>query len=389
MNIHKKFNRLAAGIGLGFAIGCHGGALAQTSVNPTIPPGSTPDYLPRIYERIINGSGNIAPSTSHIHSSITDIASLPDNDWLRHLQSLPPSEAHEEISSCFQTFCEHKYPLLTENEKFIARIIVIEAMFHDGLTPEEFRTYSEFISQYQPDHNFQQRDEALIDGIADKITRSPAYAALAQALVPAAQITSANAAEQYTIRKNFIDMVTHEIRSAYSMGAVTTLLDNFPQRLSSAAAYTISQGSYPELPTERAIIFNYAVSSTHNIESLIDLGAHETRHTMDFDNRSRAYRHEIAPDDPLFKHVAVINLNQNLYIPLCANNTHAAYSCPQQYEWYKNQYVERSAQDFSNKLVRKIREKLRALRPTETAPVDTTSFENSRRLEPQKLKLPA
>ncbi len=402
MNIRKKFNRLAAGLGaalaMGLTTGCSSGALAQNSAspgtNPIIPPGSTPDYLPRIYERIINSGSNDARATNYVHSPIARIADIPANDWLQRLRNMDPGDAQEEIRGCFQSFCEHKYPLLTENEKFIARIVVIEAMFHDGLSDEEFRTYSEFVSRFQPDQNFNQRDDVLIERITDQIINSPAYAALKQLLLPAAQITGTNAVEQYNIRKNFIDMVTHEIRTAFNMDSVTTHLDNFPQRLSSAAAYAISRGAYPELPTNRALLFNYAVSSTHSIESLLDLSAHETRHTMDFDDRDRVHRREIMTGDPHFKHVAVINLNQNLYIPLCTNNTHAAYSCPQQFEWYKNQYVERSAQDFARKLVEKFRDKVRAAEARDKAIYDTSSRENPslqsmRSLEPQKFELPS
>ncbi len=402
MNIRTKFNRLAAGLGvalaMGLTTGCSSGALAQNSAspgtNPIIPPGSTPDYLPRIYERIINSSNNNARAISYIHSPISRIADIPANDWLQRLRNMDPGDAQEEIRGCFQSFCEHKYPLLTENEKFIARIVVIEAMFHGGLNDEEFRTYSEFVSRFQPDQNFHQRDDIVIDRITDQIINSPAYAALKQLLVPSTQITRANAVEQYTIRKNFIDMVTHKIRSAYNMDAVTTHLDNFPPRLVSAAAYALSRAHSPELPTNRALIFNYAAANAHNIESLLDISAHEARHTIDYDDRDRAHRREISPSDPHFKHVAVFNLNQNLYISLCANTTHAAYSCPQQFEWYKNQYAERSAQDFARKLVDKFRDKMRAADVINnmlynTSSLETPSLQGVRRLESQKFELPS
>ncbi len=394
MNIHKNFNRLAAGIGLGLALGCGGVAMAQTPANPIIPPGSTPDYLPRIYERIINSGSGDARATRYVHSPIARIADVPANDWLQRLRNMDPADAQEEIRGCFQTFCEHKYPFLTENEKFIARIIVIEAMFHDGLTDEEFRTYSEFVSRFQPDQSFHQRDDMMIDRITDQIINSPAYAALKQLLLPATQITAVNAVEQYNIRKNFIDMVTHEIRSAYNMDSVTTHLDNFPPRLISAAAYALSRAHSPELPTNRGLLFNYTASSAHAVETLLDISAHEARHTIDYDDRDRVHRREIITSDPHFKHVAVINLNQNLYIPLCTNSTHAAYSCPQQFEWYKNQYVERSAQDFARKLVDKFRDKIRAADAVNRALYDTSSLESPllqgvRRLEPQKLELPS
>lgn len=389
MNIRKTFNRLAAGLGLGFAIGCTGATLAQTPVTPIIPSGSTPAYLPRIYERIINGSSSANPAASYIHSPISRITDVPDNNWLRHLQNMSPAAAQEEIRGCFQSFCEHKYPLLTAPEKFIARIIVIEAMFHGGLTDEEFRTYSEFVSRFQPDQNFHQRDDMLIDVITDNIVNSPAYADLKRLIVPAADITAANAREQYDIRKNFIDLVTHEIRSAYNKGAVTTHLDNFPSRLSSAAAYTLNRDHYPDFPTNRALIFNYGAKDTHDIESLLDLTAHEVRHTLDFDDRNHAHKKEISADDVHFKHVAVINLNQNLYIRLCASQKPAAVACPQQYEWYKNQYVERSAQDFARKLLEKFREKVRAAEAFNDALYSASSLEGMRRLEPQKFELPS
>lgn len=403
MNIRKSFNRLAAGLGLGFAMsftmGLGGPAHAQAAPLPLIPPGSNPDYLPRIYERIMNSSGSASRSNSHVHSPIARITDVPAHDWLLRLRNMHPADAQEEIRGCFQSFCEHKYPLLTENEKFVARVIVIEAMFHDGLNDEEFRTYSEFVSRFQPDYNFQQRDDALIDTISDKIINSQEYADIKRLLVPAASITTVNAAEQFIIRKNFIDLVTHEIRSAYNMDAVTTHLDNFPPRLSGAAAYALGRSTYNFLPTKNALIFNYAVSSTHSIESLLDTAAHETRHTMDFDDRDRAHRYEIAAGDVRFKHVAVINLNQNLYISLCAGVTHPSVACPQQFEWYKNQYVERSAQDFARKLVDKFREKARAAEALNKALYNTSSldnpsltppsFEGVRRLEPQKLQLPS
>ena len=407
MNIRKKFNRLAAGLGVAFAMGlttgCSSGALAHNpanpsanpSANPIIPPGSTPDYLPLIYERIINSGSNInARATSNVHSPIARITDIPANDWLQRLRNMSPGDAQEEIRGCFQSFCEHKYPLLTENEKFIARIVVIEAMFHDGLNDEEFRTYSEFVSRFQPDQNFHQRDDALIERITDQIINSPEYVALKQRLVPSTQITRTNAVEQYNIRKNFIDMVTHETRSAYDMDGVTTHLDNFPRRLSSAAAYALSRAHSPELPTNRGLIFNYAAANAHSIESLLEISAHEARHTMDYDDLDRVHRREITTSDPHFKHVAVINLNQNLYISLCTNNTHAQYSCPEQFEWYKNQYVERSAQDFARKLVDKFRAKIRALDSINkdlynTSSRETPSLQGVRRLEPQKLELPS
>lgn len=385
MNIRKSFNRLAAGLGLGLAVAGAGPARAQ----PPMPPDSTPDYMPRIYERIINASGGGDRTRSYIHSSITRLAATPASDWLKSLRNMSPADAQEEIRSCFQSLCEHKYPLLTENEKFIARVIVIEAMFHEGLTEEEFRTYSEFVSRFQPDHSFQQRDEALIDAIADKIIGSPEYANLKQRIVPAAHITAANASEQFGIRKNFIDLVTHEIRSAYNMDAVTTHLDNFPQRLSGAAAYALNRGNHPYLPTKNTLLFNYAVPNAHAVESLLDVAAHETRHTMDFDNRDRAHRYEINADEPEFRHVAVINLNQNLYIPLCSGVTHPSITCPQQFDWYKNQYAERSAQDFARKLVEKFRDKARIAEALENTPQSASSLEGVHRLEAEKLKLPS
>jgi cytochrome c-type biogenesis protein CcmH/NrfG len=95
--------------------------------------------------------------------------------------------------------------------------------------------------------------------------------------------------------------------------------------------------------------------------------------------RDMAQQGSIASHDPYFSHAATIHLNQNLYVPLCATGSYGAVSCPEQYEGYRNQYVERSAIDFANKLIGKLREKIR-------------NQENNsalRRLEPQKLQLPS
>ena len=386
MNIRRIFNQWATGFGLGL------GLILNTNGNPLmhppIPAGSNPDYLPRVYEHIINTSRTASRTNSDIRAPIAHIADIPNNDWLHRLRSMSPAEAAEEIRGCFQTFCEHKYPLLSEDQRFIARIIVIETMFHDGLNDEEFRTYSEYLGRFQPDMYFHRRDEALIETITDKIINSREYENLKRQILPSTRITATNAREQFNIRKDFINRATHEIRTAYNMDSVTTYIDNFPQQLHGAAAYALSQAHHPELPTNRAVLFNYAVSSAHNIETLLDITAHEVRHTMDFDDRDRVYRREITVNDVSFKHIAVINLNHNLYIPLCAQGTHSATSCPQQFEDYKNQYVERSAQDFARKLLERFRIKLRtaeALRKTSQSSPST----DIPRLKTQELKLPA
>lgn len=355
MNILKHFNRHAAGWGLSLIT-------AWTSVanaEPIVPPGSNPDYLPRLYERLVNNSSVPDFSSLQIQSSITDLTDVPRNEWLQRLKNMNPEEAEEEVQGCIQSYCEHKYPLLAPHEKFVARVMVMEAMFHNGLNDQEFRVYSEFLSRFQPDSLFQQHDDAMIAQIVDRIIVSPAYRNIRDNIVPASRINSSNAETQFNIRIDFINSVSDIIRAAYQKDYVSSYLDRFPPALNGTAAVTMSRGNNPELETNRAVLYNYNALGEQGLEILLDITAHETRHTIDFDVRSMAYDRQITSDDPRFSHTAVINLNQNLYIPLCATRTFGNVSCPQQFEWYRRQYVERSAQDFANKVIQKFRERLR------------------------------
>lgn len=372
MNLRATFNRLATGLGLAVVMGL-------ASAQPTVPPGSNPDYLVHIYRRLTTGSTPPDFSRVTLSSSITDRAPIPDNAWLQNLKAMTPAEAEAAVQGCLESLCEHKYPLLSENEKFIARMMVLEAMFHDGLNASEFRTYSQFLSRFQPDHGLQEQEAALINILADTIADSPEYRDLKQKLIPAADITSQNAAEQFQIRQDFIIFVTREVRRAFGRESTPTYLDLFPTALNGTAAVTISRGSNPEIESHRAILFNYNARNTHHAEMLLELVAHEARHSLDFDDRDQLYRGELGSHDSRFSHIVTIDLNNNLYIPLCATSSYGSVSCPEQYEWYKNQYVERSAEDFAAKLLRGVREKLNSRRQNSV----------SRGFEPEKFELPA
>ena len=375
MNIHKHFNRLAARLGISLAATC----APMANAEPIVPPGSNPDYLPRLYERLVNNSNVPDFSRLRVHSSVTELTDVPQDEWLQRLMNMTPDEAEAEVQSCIQSLCEHKYPLLNPSEKFVARLMVIEAMFHNGLNDQEFRVYSEFLSRFQPNRDFLDNDDAMIERIVDRIIASPAYANIRDNLVPASQIDTNNAATQFNIRVNFIKFVSDEIRTAYRRESISTYLDRFPSILNGTAAVTFDRNGNPELETQRAVLYNYNALGERNVEVLLDITAHETRHTIDFDDRQMALNRQLPADDPCFSHTAVINLNQNLYVPLCATRTFGNVSCPQQYEWYRRQYVERSAQDFANKVVLKFREKLRTPAPSRV----------SGRLETHKLELPA
>ena len=377
MNIHKRFNRLAAGVG--FALSCSLTA-SPVMAQPIVPPGSNPGYLTRINERMIGGSAMPdLRARDSVTSPISSLTNVPDNPWLHYLKSLPPDQAAAEVRSCLPSLCEHQYFSLSESDRFIARIMVLEAMFHDGLNDEEFRTYSRFLSQFRPDRALQEKDDAAINLLTDNILNSPAYKVIRENLVSAAEITPANAEEQYRLRKNFIEFITQEIRAAYGLAAVPTYLDRFPGALNGTAAVAISRNYIPEVIDNRILLFNYNAGETNHVERLLALTAHEVRHTIDFDLRDMALQGRIDSYDPHFSHVATIHLNQNLYIPLCATGSYGAVSCPEQYEGYRNQYVERSAVDFANKLIGKLREKIRNLEKNSALS----------RLEPQKLQLPS
>lgn len=377
MNIHKLFNRLA--VGVGFALSCSLTA-PPAMAEPIVPSGSNPGYLTRIYERMVRNSAMPdLRARNTVTSPISSLTTVPDNPWLHYLKSLPPDQAASQVRGCLPSLCEHQYFSLSESDRFVARIMVLEAMFHDGLNDEEFRTYSRFLSQFSPDRVLQEKDDAAINMLTDNILNSPAYKAIRARLVSAAQITPANAEEQYRLRKNFIEFITQQIRAAYGLATVPTYLDRFPGALNGTAALAISRNYIPEVVDHRVLLFNYNVVETNNVESLLTLTAHEVRHTIDFDMRDMALQGSIDSHDPHFSHVATIHLNQNLYIPLCATGSYGAVSCPEQYEGYRNQYVERSANDFANKLIGKLREKIRDLENNSTLS----------RLEPQKLQLPS
>lgn len=403
MRIHQYFNRLATCIGLPLALGTS----ALASAEPIVPAGSNPPYMNTIYQKIIRGSTPAPRESIRIYNSITGIAPIPENDWLKQLKTMSASAAAEEIRTCFASYCEEKYPLLSDNEKFIAKIMVIEAMFADGLDDQEFRTYSEFLSGFQPAQDFLDAEDRIMDSAINTIIESPLYTFLKRKIVPARQINAENAHEQFNIRRNFIDYVTRTLRQAYGLSPVQTVLDNFPQALTTAAAYALSRPAHPDIETPRALIFNYRVNEMHDLSLMLNTVAHEVRHTLDFDMRDNARHHPVNMDDNRFQHIAVHRLNDNYYIPLCSSTSAASLACPQQFQWYKNQYVERSAQDYARKFTNKFNDKVKeresappaeppAEPPAAPQPPDVPPdkkeadlvFMESRRFEAHKFKLP-
>lgn len=405
--LKRYFNNLAAGLGLGFGL-LASTALSTASAVPLTPPGGAPSYMNSIYQRLIRTSTVTPPQERRIYSAVSGLTDTPDHPWLNTLKDRPEGEASREVSACLENYCEEKYADLSEQDKFIARIMVIEAMFDDGLDAREMRAYSQFVSTFQPLPALKAYEDQLMDSALAQIINHPVYESLQRNLLPANRITPQNAALQFQIRRDFIEHAATVLRRAHGMDKVQTILDTFPAALNTAGAYALNRSSYPEVETSRTLLFNYNSLDAHDISLLVNMIAHEVRHTVDFEIRDKSRTQKITPDDVYFRSTLVHNLNDNYYIPLCASSTHASRTCPEQHGWYRNQYIERSAQDyarlFTDKFNQKVRERnenaqrlfndaLLGAKPQpphlpDPGPAKIAPYIESRRLEAEKFKLP-
>ena len=378
MNIRKHFNRWASGLALAMTFGS--ASIAQTV--PLVPPGENPAFLNKIYERMRSFS-TMQPSSSYqLGVSINQYTDTPNDPWLRDLKGMMYMNAEQEISGCLSSLCEYKYPLVNGVDKHIANISVLETMFHNGLNNEEFRTYAEFMARFEPSTAFKDRDNTLMAGAIRAVLGSDAYRNASTRLVPVSQITAQNRDEQFHLRRNLMQFTADAIRQAYGLTPLPLYFDDFPAYADATAAVMIPAGYVQDMGDTALILVNYLGASTNDIYKIIEFIAHEVRHANDYDDRRSLLNREFDKHDDRFTHISTIILNGNAQIPLCSASTYAMRECPEQYNWYRNQYIERSAFSFGEKFIQKLREQERQ----ERARNNSASL---RSLEAHKLQLPA
>lgn len=356
MTITSRFNRAAAGLSLSLLLLTPLITHSQQETVKLIPEGQNPPALAKIYKQLSVRSRLPNPADFRIDSSVTAVSDIPDNQWLRDLKDMPPEQAEAEVRSCLSSLCEHKYPLLDSSDKFIARIMVLEAMFYNGLNAEEFRIYSEFLSRHEADAAFYNRDKQITNTVVAEIYTSTVYKNLRDKIIPTTRIISANAVEQFHLRQNFMQYISDRIRAAFGYAPIPVYLDKFPAKINGTAALTIDENYTYNFPDSQIILVNYLPSAVDNVNTIIELMAHEIRHSIDFSYRAEFLARNIDSHDPRFSHVGVINLNENAVIPLCEARTSAQVECPQQYNWYRDQYRERSAINFARKFIEEFRQ---------------------------------
>ena len=379
MMITTRFNRFAAGLTAVLCLTAPTLTRSNQEAARLIPEGQNPNALTQIYERLSARSRLPNPADFRIASTVTAVSNIPDNQWLRDLKNMPPEQAEQEVKACLSSLCDHKYPFLSPTDTFIARLMVLEALFNNGLDPEEFRTYSEFLSRHEADPAVYERDKRICEIVAAALLDSAAYRNLRAKIVPTARITAINANEQFHLRRDFMQHVSDRLRAEYGHAPIPVYLDKFPVQLSGTAALMISENYTGDFPSGQIVLVNYLPTTIDNPDKIIELMAHETRHSIDFSNRAALLEHRIESHDPRFTHIAVINLNENAVIPLCDARTYAQIECPQQYSWYRNQYRERSAVDFARKFLEQFKQEIRR----------RENHGALSGLKPEKLQLPA
>lgn len=384
MTLRRHFNRLATGLVFGLSLGC--ATSTGLSANPSetnsnlVPAGKTPSFIAEAYEKLSGVKSRPRdPATFSIRTSVTSLTDLPDNPWLHQLKALAPAAAEQTVRPCLKTLCAENFAELAEPEKTIGQIVVLEAMFHNGLNQEEHKTYAEYLKDFEPDERMKETDERIIAETTAAIRNSEEYRNIRARLIPVAQITPHNKAEQFHLRLDFMKFVADKLRRNYSVEPIHVYLDEFPAPIANTVALNIPV-SYVKNIKKPFILVNYTSKAVNNIDDIILYLSHEVRHSIDNNITMDLRKKTFTREDQRFTHAAVTTLNDNAYINACAAITPPPGNCTQQYAWYRNQYKERSAFDFSDKFLKKLKQGSEV----EPAPPQT-----SYRLEPQKLQLPS
>jgi hypothetical protein len=323
-----------------------------------------PPYMDRLYHRLgARSDKTFRPENLRFEGLFGLSAIKRQNRYVEALKRTMPHHAKDIMMAEGPLLSNPNLSDLPERERKAAELVLAKILYFQGMNPEVYNFFTDYISACQPDEDFVRDEDDKIKAICESILMYTDSHDLVLRMTPKKLHTRDSMETQYYLRHRFMQAVADEIAAAHGHPSVPVILDEFPPAVARANAFAIHKHYVMGVPKTGIILIDAKPATINSVPQMINLVGHEMRHILDYKLSHAAKSYGVAFNDPNCIHAGMIALNEAAYMtaPLAQDNALDKKTLSDQFNRYAFQYMERAARNFGEKLENNLAQSLPAI----------------------------